>query len=217
MVVGVAAGLSVSTDRRMFLGTLAVVPGPCGAATARELVAKGMRLFEENDVEGSLAAFDEAADVAPGVKSRLWQRGLSLYYVDDFENAAEQFRSDVAQNPNDTEESIWFYLSTARLGKRGPKLLDVGTDPRFVMRVVYDMFTGGDVTKVEAIAADAKANPANRFYAALYRGLYAEAQGDADASKDYITAALSTPGYSNPKADYMVALAQVHAKRRGYF
>lgn len=32
-----------------------------------------------------------------------------------FEEGAEQFRIDVAQNPNDTEESIWCFICEARL------------------------------------------------------------------------------------------------------
>lgn len=32
-----------------------------------------------------------------------------------FEEAAEQFRIDVAENPNDTEESIWCFLCEAQL------------------------------------------------------------------------------------------------------
>lgn len=32
-----------------------------------------------------------------------------------FEEGAEQFRLDVAQNPNDTEESIWCFLCEAQL------------------------------------------------------------------------------------------------------
>jgi hypothetical protein len=33
----------------------------------------------------------------------MWQRGLSLYYVERFADGAKQFRDDVAVNPNDTE------------------------------------------------------------------------------------------------------------------
>lgn len=32
----------------------------------------------------------------------MWQRGLSLYYLGRFAEGAEQFRIDVAVNPNDT-------------------------------------------------------------------------------------------------------------------
>ena len=60
----------------------------------------------------------------------LWQRGLSLYYADKFKEGAEQFKSDVAVNPNDAE-SIWYFLCLARLeGFRAAKadLLKVGED-----------------------------------------------------------------------------------------
>lgn len=53
----------------------------------------------------------------------LWQRGLSLYYVGQYEEGAKQFRDDVAVNPNDTEESIWWDGETgncwARQGSKG--------------------------------------------------------------------------------------------------
>lgn len=40
---------------------------------------------------------------------------LSLLFMQRFEEGAEQFRIDVAQNPNDTEESIWCFLCEAQL------------------------------------------------------------------------------------------------------
>lgn len=36
-------------------------------------------------------------------------------FIYRLEEGAEQFRIDVAQNPNDTEESIWCFLCEARL------------------------------------------------------------------------------------------------------
>jgi len=36
-------------------------------------------------------------------------------HINRFEDGAEQFRIDVAQNPNDTEESIWCFLCEAQL------------------------------------------------------------------------------------------------------
>ncbi|XLR57520.1 hypothetical protein HN51_011874, partial [Arachis hypogaea] len=67
------------------------------------------------DVSGSLVEFDRAIELDPRQKAYLWQRGLSLYYLDRFEEGAEQFRLDVAQNPNNTEESIWCFLCEAQL------------------------------------------------------------------------------------------------------
>lgn len=78
-------------------------------------IRRGMLLFRQGDVLGSLVEFDKAIELDTRQKAYLWQRGLSLYYVDRFEEGAEQFRIDVAQNPNDTEESIWCFLCEAQL------------------------------------------------------------------------------------------------------
>jgi hypothetical protein len=42
--------------------------------------------------------------LAPKMRPYMWQRGLSLYYLGRFQEGAQQFRDDVAVNPNDTEE-----------------------------------------------------------------------------------------------------------------
>ena len=173
-----------------------------------------MELFEGNDVEGSVAAFDEAAK-DPSIARRLWQRGLSLYYVDDFENAAAQFELDVAENPNDTEESIWHFLSVARakgIDEARQRFITVGLDPRPTMRVVYDMFQNGDTASVERLTTT---SPAASFYASLYRGLYAEALGDTAGARKWILNAVDNPTYAT-SGDYMYALASVHAQRRGF-
>jgi lipoprotein NlpI len=45
----------------------------------------------------------------------MWQRGIALYYDRQFEEAARQFRQDVAVNGNDTEEALWAFLAEAQL------------------------------------------------------------------------------------------------------
>ena len=40
---------------------------------------------------------------------------LLLLLLNRLEEGAKQFRIDVAQNPNDTEESIWCFLCEAQL------------------------------------------------------------------------------------------------------
>ncbi|XLU65423.1 hypothetical protein S245_024632 [Arachis hypogaea] len=71
------------------------------------------------DVSESLVEFDRAIELDPRQKAYMFinlrQRGFSLYYLDRFEEGAEQFQLDVAQNPNDTEESIWCFLCEAQL------------------------------------------------------------------------------------------------------
>ena len=66
-------------------------------------------------MEGSIRDFDAALALSPRLRPYLWQRGLSLYYAEQYEAGARQFRDDVAVNPNDTEEAIWAFLCEARL------------------------------------------------------------------------------------------------------
>ena len=192
--------------------TPALVPSVARGESVRSLVNAGMQAFQGNNVDRSLALFDEAIRLSPSVKTRLWQRGLSLYYAGDYAAAAEQFESDVAENPNDTEESIWHFLSTAQLkGFDQATLLNVGVDPRPVMRTVYDLFQTGQRDKLETLATSSAASTA--FYAALYLGLYAEAQGDQATSRRWLQAAVDNELYAQC-GDYMYALAKVHLKRR---
>ena len=79
--------------------------------------------FRGNRVEESIEDFDAALSASPSMRPYLWQRGLSLYYVGQYEEGAKQFRDDVAVNPNDTEESIWWDGETGncwvRQGNKG--------------------------------------------------------------------------------------------------
>ncbi|CAD6231444.1 unnamed protein product [Miscanthus lutarioriparius] len=139
--------------------------GAGGAAAASLAVRRGMQLFRQGDVAGSLAEFDRAIDMDPRQKQYLWQRGLSLYYLDRFEEGAEQFRIDVAANPNDTEESIWCFLCEAQ----------VGLDSRPVMREAYVLLKVISA-KVDLVANFSSGSDAEIFYSSLYAGLYYESQ-----------------------------------------
>lgn len=47
-------------------------------------------LAAQNDVEGSVADFDAALAARPAIRPYLWQRGLSLYYLQQYEEGAQQ-------------------------------------------------------------------------------------------------------------------------------
>ncbi|XP_050223615.1 uncharacterized protein LOC126673493 [Mercurialis annua] len=177
-------------------------------------VTRGMELFRQGDVSGSLVEFDKAMELDPRQKAYLWQRGLSLYYLDRFEEGAEQFRFDVAQNPNDTEESIWCFLCEAQLygvDEARRRFLEVGRDRRPYMREAYNMFKdGGDPEKLVAAFPDG----GEFFYASLYAGLYYESQNEPDAAKLHIVAACKSP--YGQGSDYMAALAKVHCQCRNW-
>lgn len=62
------------------------------SVSPRILVSQGMDAFRKGDVQGSIEYFDKAdAKVADGsLTPFLWQRGLSYYYADRFEDASKQ-------------------------------------------------------------------------------------------------------------------------------
>ncbi|KAL5565964.1 hypothetical protein UlMin_029128 [Ulmus minor] len=212
---------SLSLSRRLFLPSVSGIwDAVTGGNNAREAVAairRGMLLFRQVDVSGSLVEFDKAIELDPRQKAYLWQRGLSLYYLDRFEEGAEQFRIDVAQNPNDTEESIWCFLCEAQLygvDEARQRFLEVGRDPRPVMREAYNMFKdGGDPEKLVAAFTNGREN--DYFYASLYAGLYYESQKKADEAKHHILAAYESV-YGQRSDDYMASLAKVHCLCRNW-
>uniref|UniRef100_A0A0E0FLA9 Uncharacterized protein n=1 Tax=Oryza nivara TaxID=4536 RepID=A0A0E0FLA9_ORYNI len=181
--------------------------GAGGAAAVSLAVRRGMQLFRQGDVAGSVAEFDRAIELDQRQKQYLWQRGLSLYYMDRFEEGAEQFRLDVAANPNDTEESLWCFLCEAQL-------YGVGLDSRSVMREAYALFKdGGDPEKLASNFSSG--SEGEIFYSSLYTGLYYESQKDAELAKSHIVAACRSP-YGSRSGDYMASLALVHCQCRNW-
>ncbi|CAN1161513.1 hypothetical protein LINPERPRIM_LOCUS1690 [Linum perenne] len=210
--------------RRLFLPSVSgiwdAITGGGGGDRSREAslaVRRGMLLFRQGDVLGSVAEFDKAIELDPRQKAYMWQRGLSLYYLDRFEEGAEQFRIDVAMNPNDTEESIWCFLCEAQLygvDEARKRYLEVGRDSRPVMREAYNMFRdGGDPEKL--VAAFSNGGPNEYFYASLYAGLYHESQKEADSAKLHLVAACKSL-YGQRSDDYMASLAKVHCQCRNW-
>ncbi|KAK9086350.1 hypothetical protein Syun_028744 [Stephania yunnanensis] len=211
-------------SRRLFLPSVSgiwdALTGNNNNDPARQAVVairRGMHLFREGDVSGSVMEFDRAIELDPRQKAYLWQRGLSLYYLDRFEEAAEQFRIDVAQNPNDTEESIWCFLCEAQLygvDEARRRFLEVGRDPRPVMREAYATFKdGGDPEKLVSVFSNG--NDSEFFYASLYAGLYYESQRNAEGAEHHIVAA-SQSSYAVRSNDYMASLAKVHCSCRNW-
>ena len=188
-----------------------------GVDPASVLTRRGIAKFTQGDVDGSIADFDAVIAAAPGRAPYMWQRGLSLYYAERLQEGSAQFRRDVAVNPNDTEEAVWAFLCEARdpavgFGARAP-ISSPSAGTRGYMRAAYALFAGtGDEDALRAVAANGGA--AEDFYSWLYVGLYREAKGDDAGAKAAVLAAAATP-YGSRSGDYMAALAEVHAKRRG--
>jgi len=70
----------------------------------RQLVSLGMKRFAELKIEDSIQLFDRADAAVPNdalTPCYLWQRGISLYCADKFQEGSNQFRYDVKVNPLD--------------------------------------------------------------------------------------------------------------------
>ena len=133
--------------------TFGAVPAPVNASTVTsslgvsELTRRGMSKFSGGEVEASVEDFDAVVALDARYANLMWQRGLSLYYTGEYEEAAKQFRKDVDVNPNDTEESVWCFASEAMDPNKGLEYarknqLVTGRDSRRVMASVYALGVG---------------------------------------------------------------------------
>ena len=221
-------------SRRSFLAIAIVAAGTsspllfrnianCNAATVPS-VYEGMSAFASNKVEESLAIYDAIITEDPKRKPFLWQRGLSLYYAERYQDGAEQFKTDVAVNPNDTEEQIWHLLCLAKtegvgsLESAREQKLTVGNDRRPVMRLVQKLFLGEAKSEQELIAmAKDSVKAGDKFYASLYLSLYYESMNDEKASKQWMVNAVGTEyAITVGRRDPMVDVAKVAMKRRSW-
>ncbi|CAM9736115.1 unnamed protein product [Pylaiella littoralis] len=184
-------------------------------------VGRGMERFRNSESLASVHDFDRAIQLQPRLAPYMWQRGISLYYADQFEEGSKQFRKDVALNPNDTEEAIWTFLCEARMPSIGfataqQRLVKISNERRPYMQEAYALFKGesaeGDLAKQMEVASGTSGAP--YFYANLYLGLYAEAKGDDILARKYISAAVRS-SYAKSQ-DYMCDVARVHQKVRGW-
>ncbi|KAF5832467.1 hypothetical protein DUNSADRAFT_11634 [Dunaliella salina] len=181
-----------------------------------------MHPVTELDLDGAASDFDEAWLKAPSVRPFLWQRGIALYYQSRFPEAAEQFRSDVAVNPRNTEEAIWAFISEARMD--GPSqaqanFVQVPQDPRPVIQSAYGSFKNGDGPE-KILASSRRDGGQSDFYARLYAGLYLESMNvglfrDNKAAKKQLLAACATR-YARESDDYYAAVARMHVNVRGW-
>jgi len=204
---------------------------------ARTQYRKGIQDFVNGRVKESVEAFDRAIELDSTYADILWQRGLSLYYCDRFDEASKQFERDVRLNPRDTEEAIWRFFSQARtavgFSDAQKQILRVEGETREYMKLIYGVCRGAiPLQELEEKAlSDQVESSSNqgilrilrpsqgeddrsKFYYNLYAGLIAEAQGRPAAAQNFLDRAVKSP-YSK-EGDYMWFVASVHCKLRGW-
>lgn len=201
--------------------TVALLSGvlPAQDQSPDSLLREGTTAFFAAKPAESVAAFDKLIALAPNAEPQLWQRGLSLYYVEKYKEGREQFEIHQTVNPNDVENAAWHFICVAKLdGVEAARkaLIPIKGDSRVPMKEVHDLFAGEgteeDVMKAANAGDDGEAKRNHLCYAHLYLGLYHEALGNADKAKSHMLK--SAVDY---KMDhYMGRCAQVHVKLRGW-
>jgi lipoprotein NlpI len=175
---------------------------------------RGMVHFKLGDITEAIDDFDRAEHLNPALTPYLWQRGLAYYYAERFADGARQFEVDLTVNGHDVEETVWRYLCQAQVhGAPAARagLLPVRHDSRPVMGWVYKLFAG-ECDAETVLAHYRHAGRQERFYSALYVGLYGEAERDVARARQHITQAAEM----RVVEDYMGWVAMVHQRLRGW-
>lgn len=176
-------------------------------------VQRGMVKFKLARILESIEDFDAAEKIEPAIAPYLWQRGLSYYYAERYQEGVQQFERDLKVNSRDVEETVWRYLCMAKMdGTRAARtaLLVVKDDTRAVMRRVYDLFAGLCPPN-SVLQLGQQEGLRGLFYSHLYVGLYYEAEADELQAQQLITQAAQYV-----LDDYMWHLACVHQTLRGW-
>jgi lipoprotein NlpI len=199
------------------LALILVVPPAADvrAEDAAGLVTRGVQKFRDNDIAGSLADFDRAAQLDPKLAPQLWQRGIADYYAGKYREGRQQFELHQRVNPNDVENAAWHFLCVVHLdgleaAQKSLLKVDKTRDTRVPMPEIYDMLTGQGSPDYVLNAAARAGTPQAAMYANLYVGLFYEAIGDKGPAKPYIRKAAAARGPSS----FMRDVAKVHLRQR---
>lgn len=162
-------------------------------------------LYLSGHAKESVPLFDKANELDTKRAPHNWQRGIALATVGDFKRGAEQFKIHHDVNPDDVENSAWYYLCVAKsqsVDAAKKTLIGSRGDRREPMMDILEMLRGeGSPEKVVAAAEKVGPAPENRkmaqFYGDLYIGLYYDSVGRSEDAEKFLKRSLSyeTRGY----------------------
>lgn len=162
------------------------------SSQTEQYVNDGVNYFKEGSFQKSVKAFDSAISANRQITPYLWQRGLALYFNEQYKECAEQFRTDVAVNPQDTEEAIWNYVCMKDAEEKDLSMIILsGTDRRPVLRTTLDVFTGRKDWQ-ELSQVGLTGGTPNYFYSRLYLSLYFYTHDDHDKAMNFIEEAMKS-------------------------
>jgi lipoprotein NlpI len=174
-------------------------------------------LFLSGHSQQSLPLFERVVELVPEDAAQNWQRGIALSSCGQFAEGAKQFETHHQVNPDDVENSAWYFLCIAKtqgIEAARQTVIPSRGDGRQPMMAVLEMLQQKILPEqvLEAAQANTFAGPERKraqFYAALYVGLYYDALGDEPQAIKYLKQSLS---YGD--SGYMVEAARVYLADR---
>lgn len=187
---------------------------------AKEIAAsayqrRGEDHFRNARIKESIADFNSVIALFPEEEAGHWQRGIALYYGEEYQQGVNQFELHRTVNPEDVENSVWHLLCLVRtpgatLESAREQYLPVTRDRRIPMLQIQNLFIGKG-TADEVVEAASSASENARFYTDLYLGLFYEMTGEKEKSLQFIARAASNP----TAGSYMGDVARTHLILRG--
>lgn len=187
-----------------------------GEDNPRTNLEQGVADLRAGRITEAVAKLDRVVEQDPAAKPYLWQRGIAQYFAGQFKEGREQFESHKTVNPNDVENATWHFLCVAATdgveAARKDYLAAPG-DARVPMAEVYELYKGtADRAAVEKAVNRLEPGSARyrdaRFYADLYIGLLAHAEGNKEDAAKYLKAAAETTD-----KDVMADVARISYQR----
>lgn len=174
-------------------------------------------LYLSGHPKDSIQRFDRANELNPKGEAHNWQRGIALATVGDFKRGAEQFKLHREVNPDDVENSAWYYLCVAKsegLDAAKKSVIPSRGDRRQPMMNILNMLREEE-TPEQVMAAAEKVGPAEeqrkmaQFYADLYIALYHDSADRKEEAVKYLKRSLEY-GING----YMADTARVYMEAR---
>lgn len=174
-------------------------------------------LYRSGHSSESLPLFDKVVKQLPDQAPYNWQRGIALCNAERWRDGANQFETHHEVNPDDVENSAWYFLCIAKaegiqaarktvIPSRGDgrqpmmsvlKMLKQEIPPENVIRAAIENSTAG------------RSQQQAKFYADLYVGLYYDSLNDDAKAKEYLQRSLS-----HEVNGYMADVARVYLQDR---
>jgi lipoprotein NlpI len=183
---------------------------------------RGRIHFQQAAFQKSVRDFNRYVVLDPKIESRQWERGISMYYTQQYKQGATQFELYQTYHSQDVENSVWRFLCMvpdSGVAKARKVMLSIENDRRIPMMKVFEMYRG-TVTPAEVLQAVEQGDPTKEvkatraFYAHLYLGLYYEVTDKPKLARKYIQLAANPQllGHAGINS-YMWDVARVHWDR----